>query len=103
MNAKFLIAGVLVAILAAPTSANWAPGQYGPSGEWESCSAQTSLPLIVCNRTGVGRTLDFRESQSVVVCRGERRLSLSSAEPCIFLLDWDVEAGEPRDHQRIVL
>lgn len=85
------------------SAANWAPGMYGPSGEWERCSAASGLPLIVCNRTGQGRTLDFREAASVVVCDGERVLTLRSPEPVIWLLDWDLVSGTPRDHQRIPL
>ncbi|MEL6713972.1 MAG: carbon-nitrogen hydrolase family protein, partial [Planctomycetota bacterium] len=85
------------------SSANWAPGLYGPDGEWERCSAETSLPLIVCNRTGTGRTLDFSEAESVVICRGERRLTLSSPEPVVFLVRWDRAAGEPLGHVALPL
>ena len=85
------------------SAANWAPGLYGPSGEWEECSAKSGLPMIVCNRTGAGRTLDFRASESVVVCRGERVLTLSSATPAVFLLQWDRLAEEPRSHTRMDL
>ncbi|MEM7135008.1 MAG: carbon-nitrogen hydrolase family protein [Myxococcota bacterium] len=85
------------------SAANWAPGPYGPDGEWERCSALTSLPVIVCNRTGVGRTLDFRQAESAVVCGGTRKLSLSSAEPVVFLIRWDREAEEPLDYARLSL
>ncbi len=85
------------------SAANWAPGQYGPSGEWEKCSAESALPMIVCNRTGVGRTLDFSASESAVVCQGERVLTLSSATPTAFLLQWDRLTGVPVSHTRIDL
>ncbi len=74
------------------SSAAWAPGLHGPSGEWERCTRDTGLPLIVCNRTGPDRTLDFTEAESVVVKDGRRVLSLSSTRSAIFVLDWDVQA-----------
>ena len=83
------------------SSANWAPGQYGPAGEWEACSASTGLPLIVCNRTGVGRTLDFRGAESVVICEGTRRLVLTSEEPTVFLIQWDALRREPISHMQL--
>ncbi|MEM8711659.1 MAG: carbon-nitrogen hydrolase family protein [Planctomycetota bacterium] len=85
------------------SSANWAPGLYGPDGEWERCSNVTSLPIVVCNRTGIGRTLDFSAAESVIICRGHRRLTLSSREPVIFLIHWDLASGEPIDHERLPL
>jgi N-carbamoylputrescine amidase len=39
--------------------ANWAPGFHGPEGVWERATADTGLPLIVCNRTGKDTTLSF--------------------------------------------
>ena len=48
------VAEVLVSkgaqVLVSPVS--WGPGGCGPDGEWEARSAQTGLPIIVCNRTG---------------------------------------------------
>jgi len=85
------------------SAANWAPGLYGPAGEWEQRSAQTSLPLIVCNRTGVGRTLDFSAAESVVVCKGERWLTLSSKQAAVFLIQWDRIAQAPDTYHRIML
>ena len=85
------------------SAANWAPGDYGPSGEWEACSAQSGLPMIVCNRTGVGRTLDFSGSESVVVRGGERILTLTSATPAVFLLQWDPLAQRPASHTKLEL
>ncbi|HSL02175.1 MAG TPA: carbon-nitrogen hydrolase family protein [Nitrospiraceae bacterium] len=73
------------------SSAAWAPGLHGPNGEWERCTSDTGLPLLVCNRTGPDRTLDFRQAESVVVKDGKRLLSLSSARSAIFTIDWDLE------------
>jgi predicted amidohydrolase len=72
------------------SSAAWAPGLHGPNGEWERCTLDTGLPLIVCNRTGPDRTLDFRQAESVVVKDGQRLLSLSSARSAVFVIDWDM-------------
>ena len=72
------------------SSAAWAPGLHGPSGEWERCTSETGLPLIVCNRTGPDRTLDFTKGESVVVQSGQRILSFSSPRSTIVLLDWDL-------------
>jgi predicted amidohydrolase len=74
------------------SSAAWAPGLHGPNGEWERCTRDTGLPLIVCNRTGPDRTLDFRQAESVVAKDGRRLLSLSSARSAIFVIEWDLQA-----------
>jgi predicted amidohydrolase len=74
------------------SAAAWAPGLHGPSGEWERCTSDTGLPLLVCNRTGPDRTLDFTKAESVVVNDGRRLLSLSSARSAIFLVEWDPAA-----------
>ncbi len=73
------------------SSAAWAPGLHGPNGEWERCTRDTGLPLIVCNRTGSDRTLDFRQAESVVAKNGRRLLSLSSVRSTVFTIEWDLE------------
>ena len=75
------------------SAANWAPDRYGPWVEWERTSLDTGLPLIVCNRTGPGRNLDFRKAQSAVVVDGQRIFEHVSANPALVLLDWDVVGG----------
>lgn len=75
------------------SSAAWAPGLHGPNGEWERCTADTGLPLFVCNRTGPDRTLDFRQAESVVAQGGRRLLSLASERSAIFIIDWNVKTG----------
>jgi N-carbamoylputrescine amidase len=77
------------------SAAAWAPGLYGPEGEWERCSRDTGLPLLVCNRTGVDLTLDFSRAESVVVKDGRRLHSWSSASPALFLFDWDPDRQAP--------
>ena len=72
------------------SSAAWAPGFHGPNGEWERCTQDTGLPLLVCNRTGPDRTLDFTSAESVVVQNGERLLTLSSERSTVFIIDWNL-------------
>ncbi|HEX5532100.1 MAG TPA: carbon-nitrogen hydrolase family protein [Methylomirabilota bacterium] len=75
--------------------AAWAPGLHGPSGEWEQCTRDTGLPLLVCNRTGRDRVLDFTPGESVVVKDGERLLALQAPGSTIFTVDWDLDSGLP--------
>jgi predicted amidohydrolase len=74
------------------SAAAWGPGVHGPSGEWERCSRETGLPVVVCNRTGPDRTLDFTRAESVVVKDGTRLLSFASARSAVVLVDWDLTA-----------
>jgi predicted amidohydrolase len=88
-------------LLVSPSS--WAPGFHGPEGIWERVTADTGLPLIVCNRTGDDTVLNFTDAESVVAADGERKLALSSATALIFMIDWDAQAGRlaAPDAQRI--
>lgn len=83
------IAGELVRqgadVLISPVA--WAPGQYGPDGEWEQRSRETGLPLLVCNRTGRVTTMDFSGSSSAVVVAGRRVLDYAGAAPAILICD----------------
>lgn len=74
------------------SAAAWAPGFHGPSGEWERCSRDTGLPLLVCNRTGADRTLDFTGAESVVVKDGRRLLTFSAATSSVVVFEWDLKA-----------
>jgi predicted amidohydrolase len=87
------------------SSAAWAPGLHGPNGEWERCTRDTGLPLLVCNRTGPDKTLDFRQAESVVAKDGKRLLSLSSARSAIFVIEWDVNTQTlaKQDYQTVYL
>ena len=87
------------------SSAAWAPGLHGPNGEWERCTSDTGLPLLVCNRTGRDRTLDFTNAESVVVKDGRRLMSMSSQQSAIFIIDWDVTAHNviTTQYERIAL
>jgi predicted amidohydrolase len=77
------------------SSAAWAPGLYGPSGEWEEMSVKTGLPLFVCNRTGKDAVLDFKDAESVVVHRGERLFSMVSKRSVVFVFDWNTAREAP--------
>jgi predicted amidohydrolase len=87
------------------SSAAWAPGLHGPNGEWERCTSDTGLPLVVCNRTGPDRTLNFTEAETVVAKDGRRLLSLRSDRSAIFIVDWDLHAQDlvTTNHQRVYL
>lgn len=73
------------------SSAAWAPGLHGPNGEWERCTRDTGLSLLVCNRTGSDLTLNFTAAESVVVKDGRRLLSLRAERSVIFIIKWDLK------------
>ena len=74
-------------ILVSPAS--WGPGIHGPNGEWEKRTRETDLPLIVCNRTGAEKTLDFWKAPSLVVKNGRRLLSHTSQQSAVLIFDWN--------------
>jgi predicted amidohydrolase len=80
-------------ILISPCS--WGPSPHGPDGAWVSRSAETRLPLIVCNRTGRETTLTFLEAESLVVKNGERLLVHSSEKSAVLTFDWDLDEMAP--------
>ena len=72
--------------------ASWGPGIHGPHGEWEQRTHETGLPLIVCNRTGAEKTLDFRNAPSLVVQNGTRLLAHTSKKSAVLTFHWDFDA-----------
>jgi predicted amidohydrolase len=72
--------------------AAWAPGLHGPNGEWEQCTRDTGLALVVCNRTGPDETMSFTDAESGVVAGGRKVLSLRSERSALFAIDWDPDA-----------
>ena len=91
-------------VLVSPVA--WGPGGCGPDGEWEERSAQTGLPIIVCNRTGIEpRELDYREAESVVAQHGRRLLEATSDRSVVLTFDWDMETMtlQSEDFQRTYL
>ena len=75
-------------------------------GEWEARSAQTGLPIMVCNRTGIERDeLDYREAESVVAQNGRRLLEATSDRSVVLTFDWDMDSMtlKSEDFQRTYL
>ncbi len=55
------------------STANWAPGLYGPGETWENRVRETGLPLAVNNRTGKEKDLDMSKSTSIVTLPSPER------------------------------
>jgi hypothetical protein len=74
------------------SSAAWAPGDHGPSGEWEWASRAAGKPVLVCNRTGPD-VLDFSAAQSIAAVDGAIVHAHQSVGSTIVLVDWSAETG----------
>ena len=70
--------------------AAWPPEPCGPEGCWEKRTAETGVPMWVCNRTGRERTLDFTRADSVIAGGGRRLLEIALARAAILFFDWDM-------------
>ena len=79
--------------------AAWPLEPCGPEGCWERRSAETGLPIWVCNRTGEEQMLDFKKAESIVAVRGERRLSAALEKSAVLFFDWDMKAMEPLSNE----
>jgi 5-aminopentanamidase len=75
------------------SAAAWWPGEWGPKGEWEARTLDTGLPMIVCNRTGCDHDTQLFDSESVVVDRGEKLLTLRAPEATAFIVDCRLRHG----------
>jgi predicted amidohydrolase len=75
------------------SSANWAPGLYGPGASWESRVTETGLTLMVNNRTGIEDDLDMNIAKSVVVSPiandDQRVFEHQSQNNVLLMLDYD--------------
>jgi len=69
------------------SAAAWAPGEHGPSGEWEWASRATQRPVLVCNRTGRD-VLDFSGARSVAAVDGTIAFAHAGPGDGIVLVDW---------------
>ena len=78
--------------------AAWAPGEHAPNGEWEQRSQETGLPMLVCNRTGQGATLNFEGSFSAVIFGGHRMVEYAEIQPALLTIDFD-ECWQPRNRK----
>ena len=74
-------------------SAAWWPGECGPKGEWEARTLDTGLPMIVCNRTGRDHDTQLFGSESVIVDRGEKLVTLRATESTVFIVDCQFSDG----------
>lgn len=78
-------------VLVSPVS--WGPGNCGPDGEWEARSADTGLPMMVCNRSGIeDGELDYSQAESVVAQNGKRILEATSDRSVVLSFDWDMDS-----------
>jgi predicted amidohydrolase len=75
------------------SAAAWWPGEWGPKGEWEARTLDTGLPMIVCNRTGRDHESPLFGSESVIVDRGEKLLTLWAPESTVFIVDCEFSDG----------
>jgi 5-aminopentanamidase len=75
------------------SAAAWWPGEWGPKGEWEARTLDTGLPLIVCNRTGRDDESQMVDSESVIVDRGVKLLTLRSPDSTVFVVDCVIGDG----------
>jgi predicted amidohydrolase len=69
------------------SGAAWAPGEHGPSGEWEWASREADRPVLVCNRTGHD-VLDFNGARSVAAVGGAIVFAHDMPRAAIVLVDW---------------
>ena len=85
------------------SSANWAPKPHGPEGSWERRSQETGLPIFVCNRTGMDRSLDFTPAETTIAHRGHRLLAYQASHSSLVLVDWDRERKSMARHSIVAL
>jgi hypothetical protein len=87
------------------SSAAWSPGHHGPDGEWERISATSGVAVVVCNRTGRDLFMDCTPAESVVCIEGLRVITMTSDEPCVFVVELDRAGPVPtaRLVQRVLL
>jgi N-carbamoylputrescine amidase len=91
-------------VLVSPVA--WGPGRCGPDGEWEQRTADTGLPIMVCNRSGVEKEeLDYRKAESVVAQNGQRLLTAISDCSVVLTFDWDMDSMTllSEDYHRVYL
>lgn len=75
------------------SAAAWWPGEHGPNGEWEARTIDTSVPMIVCNRTGVDGDSQLAGAESVVADGGRRLVTLRSPHSTVFVVDCQIRDG----------
>ena len=66
-----------------------------PGDRWERRSAETGIPIIVCNRTGREKMVDWTRSDSIVAKDGRRLLQATVGNSAVLLFDWDLDKASP--------
>lgn len=84
------------------SAAAWAPGEHGPSGEWEWASRTTQRPVLVCNRTGRD-VLDFSGARSVAAVDGTIAFAHAAPTHSIVLVDWTAASGALSNWRTVAL
>jgi predicted amidohydrolase len=69
--------------------------KFHPGDRWERRSAETGIPIIICNRTGREKMVDWTRSDSIVAKDGKRLLQATVSRSAVLLFDWDREAASP--------
>ena len=65
----------------------------GAERRWEARTLDTGLPMIVCNRTGCDHESQLFGSESVVVDRGEKLLTLRARKSTAFVVNCSLRHG----------
>ncbi len=65
--------------------------KYGPGDRWEKRTAETGIPLWVCNRTGREKQVDWNKAESIVAKDGRRLLQKAVKHSSLLLFDWDMD------------
>jgi predicted amidohydrolase len=69
--------------------------KYHPGDRWEKRSAETGIPVIVCNRTGREKMVDWTKSDSIVAKDGRRLLQATVDRSAVLLFDWELDTMSP--------
>jgi predicted amidohydrolase len=69
--------------------------KFHPGDRWERRSAETGIPIIVCNRTGREKMVDWTKADSVVARDGRRLLQAAVGSSAVLLFDWDLDTASP--------
>jgi predicted amidohydrolase len=65
--------------------ANWPPEHHDPDNFWRARAAENGIYVLVCNRTGMDKTMDCRSAESVIIDNhGEVVKQVSSPDDTII-------------------
>lgn len=77
--------------------------KYGPGDLWEKRAAEAGIPVMVCNRTGREKMVDWTKGDSIVAKNGKRLLVKAVEKSAILLFDWDMDSMSPLSREFSVL